>query len=204
MSRAPLIVLEGIDGAGTSTQTASLANYLVTRDRRVHVTREPSDRRVGQLIRSLLGKDSEQIDRRALALLFAADRIDHLTAEVEPALQAGVVVISDRYLWSSLVYQSLALSYNEVAALNRYAPPAALTLLLALPAEIAADRRTRRGGPEEIFDDFSVQQSLAEGYEQELVRAVARGENVRRIDATPSIAEVAAAIASAVDSFLDS
>ena len=204
MSSAPLIVLEGIDGAGTSTQTALLAHHLASRGHKVLTTREPSDRRIGQLIRTVLAKDAPPIDRRALALLFAADRLDHVAQEIEPATRAGVIVVSDRYLWSSLVYQSLALARDHVEALNRHAPPAALTLLLALPAEQAEGRRQRRGGPEEIFDDLAVQQALADGYERELLLAAQQGQLAFRIDARPPIPEVAAAIARAVDSFLDS
>lgn len=198
-----LIVLEGVDGAGTSTQTELLAQHVAARGKRVMTTREPSDRRVGKLIRQLLAKNSEPIDPRALALLFAADRIDHVFGEIEPASQAGIVVISDRYVWSSLVYQSLALPRDEVEAWNRYAPPAALTMLLTLPPDIAAQRREKRGGPEEIFDELETQKQLAAGYARELVMAAQRGERVVEIDASPSIAEVARVIARTVDSVLD-
>lgn len=198
-----LVVLEGVDGAGTSTQTELLAQHLAARGKRVSTTREPSDRRVGVLIRKLLAKDAEPIDPRALALLFAADRLDHVVGEIEPASQAGIVVISDRYVWSSLVYQTLALPREEVEAWNRYAPPAALTVLLTLPPDIAAKRRKLRGGPEEIFDDLEVQKQLAAGYARELVMAAQRGERVVEIDASPPIAEVAKRIARAVDSVVD-
>lgn len=198
-----LIVLEGVDGAGTSTQTGELARHLAAKGRTALVTREPSDRRVGRLIRDLLGKDREPMDRRALALLFAADRLDHVAGEIAPAVAGGAIVISDRYLWSSLVYQSLALPRDEVAALNRHAPPADLTLLLEISVEAAAARRAQRGGPEEIFDDLATQRELSAGYERELALALARGERAVRIDASRSIPEVAAAIAAAVDSFLE-
>src|SRR4051794_5711725 len=104
MTAGKLIVLEGIDGAGTTTQAQRLGKHFGAR---VHVTREPSDGAAGILIRQILRGEYHPYDHTALALLFAADRLDHLKREIEPQLQKGVHVISDRYVISSLVYQSL-------------------------------------------------------------------------------------------------
>src|SRR5690242_1367991 len=106
------IVLEGIDGSGTTTQAARLAQTLQARGARVHATREPSTGPVGRLLRQALtgtlvaDERPVQLDFCTLALLFAADRMDHVRREIEPALARGEVVISDRYDLSSLIYQS--------------------------------------------------------------------------------------------------
>src|SRR6185369_8913434 len=107
--RAIFVVLEGIDGSGTTTQLGRLQAYLERRGRAVHPTREPSTGPVGRLLREiLLGQHrlpgGEPADGLAMALLFAADRRDHVRREIEPALGAGRDVVSDRYLLSSLAY----------------------------------------------------------------------------------------------------
>src|SRR5437667_268896 len=107
------IVLEGIDGAGTTTQADAIAAALRKKGRQVFVTREPSDLAIGKQIRAaLVGKAAFPSD--ALALLFAADRLDHLEREVQPALRAGTDVICDRYVLSSMAYQGSMLPADWV------------------------------------------------------------------------------------------
>ncbi|MEO8214263.1 MAG: dTMP kinase, partial [Myxococcales bacterium] len=116
-SRAPLfVVLEGIDGSGTTTQLDRLVEHLRERGRQAVATREPSTGPIGRLLREiLLGQHvvpmpaggASPVDGRAMALLFAADRRDHLGREVEPALTNGADVVSDRYILSSLAYQAV-------------------------------------------------------------------------------------------------
>src|SRR5262245_11899957 len=114
MRTAPFIVIEGIDGAGTTTQTARLADALRARNVRVHATREPSDGPVGMLLRQILtGRivtpgEVSSLRSAKLALLFAADRLDHLEAEILPRLSAGECVVSDRYDHSTVAYQSVS------------------------------------------------------------------------------------------------
>src|SRR5262249_12921185 len=144
------IVLEGIDGSGTTTQLPRLQAHLEARGRPVHATREPSGGPVGRLLREiLLGRhalpDGAPADGLAMALLFAADRRDHLRREIEPALAAGEDVVSDRYLMSSLAYQGEEAERAWVAELARGVRPADLTLLLDVPVEVAAQRRAAAG-----------------------------------------------------------
>jgi len=101
-----LIVLEGLDGAGTTTQARRLVEHLRRRGQRAHGTREPSDGPIGRLIREMLvgqhAVAAGAIRQSTFGLLFAADRMDHLQREVEPQLAAGVTVISDRWYHLSL------------------------------------------------------------------------------------------------------
>src|SRR5688572_3281376 len=99
------VVLEGIDGAGTTTQAERYAAHVRARGREALVTREPSTGPIGALIRGVLTHALEIPDARraeTMALLFAADRLHHVEHEVVPALEAGMVVLSDRFDLSSL------------------------------------------------------------------------------------------------------
>ena len=204
MAPPPLfIVLEGIDGSGTTTQLGLLERHLHRRGRQVHATREPSQGPVGRLLREiLLGghklPDGAPVDGLAMALLFAADRRDHLTREIDPALAAGADVISDRYLLSSLAYQAQEAEREWVAGLGRDLSVPDLTLLLEVPVAVAAARRRAAGRPDERYDADEVQARVAVRY-RELCAADPRAVI---LDAGASVAEVAGAIAAAVDRLL--
>ncbi|MGZ3425711.1 MAG: dTMP kinase [Polyangia bacterium] len=156
-----LIAIEGIDGAGTTTQCQRLGAHFA-----LHVTREPSDRPIGKLLRSILRFQTDVVDEKAVALLFAADRLDHIGAEIEPALVTKSV-ITDRYVMSSIVYQSLAIDRAFVADINRFARPADLTVLVDVDVDVAESRRSQRGGPEERYDRRAVQERHAAAYRVE-------------------------------------
>jgi dTMP kinase len=162
--RGVIIALEGIDGAGTTTQSARLATWLRGRGRDVLQTREPSRGAVGTVIREALRAEGPGIDAHALALLFAADRLDHVAREVTPALARGEIVISDRYVLSSLAYQGIECPEDWVAALNRFAPAPDLTLLLDLDAEVGLARVRHRGDPAERYDRLDVLRRVAARY----------------------------------------
>ena len=155
------IVIEGIDGAGTTTQCQRLAAHFD-----LHMTREPSDRAIGQLIRRILRKELGPVDERAVALLFAADRLDHVEGEIAPMLQHKSV-ISDRYVMSSIVYQSLAVDRAFVAEINRFAHKPDLTILVDVDPAVAATRRALRGGPGERYEDNETQARVAAAYRTE-------------------------------------
>lgn len=98
------IAFEGIDGCGKSTHAGLLAEWLRQRGRDVVLTAEPTDGRIGQLIREIL-KGNVEVDPRTLALLFTADRVEHVK-EIRGALEAGKDVITDRYYYSTVAYQA--------------------------------------------------------------------------------------------------
>ncbi len=194
--RGRFIALEGLDGSGTTTQAARLADALVARGRAVVRTQEPSNGAIGRLVRDALRSLDAPLDPDALALLFAADRRDHVTREIAPALARGDDVVCDRYVLSSWAYQGLASDPQWVESINAHAPWPDLTLVLELPAADAIARVQARGGTREIFDALAVQERVAAGYRAALARTDLA--NVRAIDARASIDDVAAAVLQAV------
>ncbi|CAL9499167.1 dTMP kinase [Streptomyces sp. enrichment culture] len=142
------IALEGGDGAGKSTQAEALAEWIRAKGHEVVVTREPGATPVGKRLRSiLLDVSSAGLSHRAEALLYAADRAEHVDTVVRPALERGAVVISDRYIDSSVAYQGAGrdLSPTEVARINRWATNGLvphLTVLLDVSPETARERFT--------------------------------------------------------------
>ncbi len=195
------IVLEGIDGSGTTTQAARLAATLRAAGHAVVSTREPSDGPLGVVLRQALTKRLLGLSDRALALLFAADRLDHLASVVEPALAEGKVVVSDRYVLSSLAYQGMRLPLAWVETLNAAARPADLTLYLEVDPGTAARRRQGRGGAAELFDADEVQRAVARAYGR-VVRKHSRAQRVVRVDGGAAPDEVAREILSRVRTVL--
>ncbi|MFE9771451.1 dTMP kinase [Streptomyces sp. NPDC005931] len=142
------IALEGGDGAGKSTQADALAEWIRSKGHEVVLTREPGATPVGKRLRSiLLDVSSAGLSHRAEALLYAADRAEHVDTVVRPALERGAVVISDRYIDSSVAYQGAGrdLSPTEIARINRWATDGLvphLTVLLDVAPEAARERFT--------------------------------------------------------------
>ncbi|MFG3162486.1 dTMP kinase [Streptomyces sp. NPDC048232] len=142
------IALEGGDGAGKSTQAEALAEWIRSKGHEVVLTREPGATPVGKRLRSiLLDVSSAGLSHRAEALLYAADRAEHVDTVVRPALERGAVVISDRYIDSSVAYQGAGrdLSPTEIARINRWATNGLvphLTVLLDVSPETARERFT--------------------------------------------------------------
>lgn len=171
------VVLEGIDGAGTTTLTTLLRQSLVDDGHSVHCTREPSDGPIGAMIRQALAHrlcvateaGTQPLAWQTMALLFAADRIDHLQSEVEPALAAGKVVISDRYDHSSVAYQSTvgggdSTAVQWVKSLNAHARRPDLVIVVDVDPQVALARRSQRGGSEELYEKQELQVKLAAFY----------------------------------------
>ena len=165
------VVLEGLDGAGTTTQLGLLSERLTSAGIDHLTTREPTGRLVGRTIRQILaGKllrsDGSSFDAETLALLFATDRLDHLTHLIEPALAHGKWVISDRYVHSSLAYQGMEVDRHWVAKINAQARPADLVVWLDLDPEACMERVAARGGERDIFETAEKLKLFAEGYAQ--------------------------------------
>ena len=140
------IAFEGGEGSGKSTQTLLLKKYLINIGEEVLVTREPGGTVLGKQLRKiLLDPKTGEISPRAEALLYAADRANHVHTIIQPALERGEIVITDRYLDSSIAYQGAGrvLQPNEVARISRWATESLtpnLTIIMDLPAEIGLSR----------------------------------------------------------------
>jgi dTMP kinase len=153
------VSLEGGDGAGKSTQARLLRDWLVAAGREVVLTREPGGTELGQLLRDAV-LHGDHVDPRTEALLYATDRAHHVASLVRPALERGAVVVTDRYLDSSVAYQGSGrdLGAEEVEALSMWATDGllpALTVLLDLDPVLGRSRLT--GDPDRLEsagDDF--------------------------------------------------
>jgi len=165
------IVLEGIDGSGTSTQRDLLCQALEKQGRSVFNTFEPSPESIGQIIRKILRKEI-QVPPRSLALLYAADREDHIEGEkgVRKALKEGRWVVSDRYFYSSFAYQGLLCDPEEIQRINEGFPAPEYLIFLDVPIEESSRRRDKRSLEKEIFDEEDFLSKVAQRYRQEILR----------------------------------
>ena len=189
------VTFEGIDRAGKTTQARLLVEALG--EAAVGV-REPGGTAVGERVRDLVKDPATEVSPPAEALLFAAARAELVARVVRPALEAGHVVVSDRFLDSSLAYQGEArgLGVEEVAAINRFATGGLvpdLTFLLVLSPEAAV----ARGGAPDRFEAEGrrLQEAVLAGYER-----LAEAEPVRwrRVDADRQVEHVHAEVLAAV------
>lgn len=149
MKKGNFIVLEGIDGSGTTTHSHKLAEWIKRKNYEVVVTAEPTDSPIGKLIRSYLlscGGSPE-----VHALLFAADRAEHTQRVIEPLVKRGTIVISDRYVESSIVYQAAeGLDIGWIESINKFAVEPDLTIFLDVDPEVALARKIKS---EEKFEN---------------------------------------------------
>ncbi|MDR1105079.1 MAG: dTMP kinase [Treponema sp.] len=185
-------VFEGGDGSGTSTQMELLRKRLEARSSPpFFLTSEPTDGPIGRLIRSALGGDISLRPETA-ARLFAADRGEHLYAAGGIAERAGrgELVVSDRYIPSSLVYQGLACGGDLPGILNGDFPAPELIVFFDLASETALERVKKRG-KREIYEYPEFQARVGEGYRRILPAFEERGTLVFTVDASGSPEEVA-------------
>jgi len=159
------IVLEGLDGSGTTTQLALLSRRLTGQGRAHAATFEPTDGPVGALLRRILARDVHA-HPATVALLYAADRNEHVNAPESGILaraSRGELVICDRYLFSSLAYQSIDSGFDYVFGLNQGFPLPQCLFFLDTPVEVSQKRLSRRGRPE-LFDGEAFQSRVRQNY----------------------------------------
>ena len=183
-------VLEGIDGSGTTTQLNNLKRLADDTGIQVHVTCEPTVSPIGKTIRRIL-KGDYPVSQESMARLFSADRCDHLDNAdhgIKKYLSDGIKVISDRYLFSSLVYQSLGFPLDAVKALNNFPLPEVL-FFIDIPPDVGIQRRNGRS-IEEIYERHHLQQSIYERYHEVLSAYADSGMRTERIDGTKPMEEI--------------
>ena len=158
----PFFAFEGIDGAGKSTQLKKTAAYLKELNFPVQLTKEPTDAIIGSLIRKALAKDYH-FTEPTLALLFAADRFEHLAALEQELSQA--IVLTDRYLLSSLSYNSYTLEKSWVEEINKKATlKPDLTFLFDLAPELSLDRIAKRNTGSDLYENLERLKRTRENY----------------------------------------
>jgi dTMP kinase len=182
------VVLEGPDGCGKSTQAGRLVEHLRGGDHEVVSTREPGATPVGAVIRSIVLGDAD-IDPTTEALLIAADRAEHVAKVIRPALARGAVVVSDRYVPSSLAYQGVArgLGTDVVERLSAAATGGLepdLVVVLDVGPEVAAARRT--ASPDRLEREPAFQEAVRRAY-----RDLAASHGWHVIDGCGPVDEVA-------------
>ncbi|MHA2182433.1 MAG: dTMP kinase [Promethearchaeota archaeon] len=151
--KAFFIVLDGGDGSGTSTHSQLLAGFLEHKGFKVHLTQEPSKSEIGKILRRFL--KNKEIPPTTDALMFAADRDLHYHNEIKKKLDEGYIVISDRYLESSIVYQSIQserISVEWIKQLNKFVGQPDLTIILDVDPKTALARKNAE--ELEKFEDF--------------------------------------------------
>jgi dTMP kinase len=151
--RGVFIVFEGIDGSGKSTHIKALTKELRSQGHSVLTTSEPSKDRIGNFIRRYAERNDHRLTPETEALLFAADRFEHVMTVIEPALKRGRTVISDRYIHSSIAYQGAGgLDLGWIREMNRFAPRPDLGILLDILPEFSLQRVDRRKTVFEVSD----------------------------------------------------
>jgi dTMP kinase len=194
-NKGAFICIEGLDGSGKTTQAKLLVAKLQKSHKAIY-TAEPSRGKIGAFIRNICLYSEKRLSPVVEALLFAADRIDHIENEVMPSLDQGKLVVSDRYLYSSLAYQGASgLSLEWIEKINE------LALKPDLAVFINVDPKTvmRRLKPKKsIMENLETQKKVRDIY----LKFVKKGELVK-LDGDGTRTEVAEALFSTVLKFLE-
>ena len=184
-------VLEGLDGAGTTTQLKNLEAYMNGKGLPVFRTAEPTIYETGKFIRRVLSGEVK-VPQSTVAYLFAADRDNHLNNPeygVKAHLAKGETVISDRYFFSSFAYQSIGFDPDAVMMLNSRFPYPELVLYVDTPVEDCISRIDSRGTDKEIYEKLDYQRLVHENYESFFSR-LPEGCRLIRVDGTLTREEI--------------
>ena len=192
--RGAFIVIEGLDGSGKTTQARLLVRRLQSSHNAVYTT-EPSRGKIGSFIRKRCLYEEKRLDCVVEALLFAADRVEHVQNEVIPALNEGKLVVSDRYVYSSLAYQgSAGLDISWIDAINKHALKPDLAIFIDVAPEMVLQRLNRK---KSVMETLETQKKVREIY----LKFVANGQLVR-IDGDMPVADLSEALYTRVLRFL--
>lgn len=184
-------VLEGLDGAGTTTQLKNLEAYMMNKGLPVFRTAEPTIYETGKFIRRVLSGEVK-VPQSTVAYLFAADRDNHLNNPeygIKAHLAKGETVISDRYFFSSFAYQSIGFDPDAVMMLNSRFPYPELVLYVDTPVEDCISRIDSRGTDKEIYEKLDYQRLVHENYES-FFKRLPEGCRLIRVDGTLTREEI--------------
>ncbi|MFT7616911.1 MAG: dTMP kinase [Planctomycetota bacterium] len=204
-SSAKFIVFEGIDGSGTSTQSKALVRNFQSSGQKCQHTWEPTDRPIGKLLRQLLSGEqtssgSAEHDRHLLALLFAADRQDHLWNQedgIQKVLSNGSHVVCARYVLSSLAYEGEGSDELDfVATINAAYPIPDLTVYLECPVDVALHRITSTRDQIDVFENDAKLSRVKANYTRLIENYPGR---ILALDATRPAEELSAEIMAALE-----
>lgn len=194
-NKGVFICIEGIDASGKTTHARRLVRSLQQRGFDAIYTTEPSQDEIGQFIRKHVLQRRRRVPDVVEALLFAADRVDHVETRIKPALQQGRIVVSDRYVFSSLAYQgATGLDLDWIEEINRWALPPDLAVYIDVPPEVVLTRIRRR---KSVMERLDIQRRVEKVYK----RFVKTGKLVR-IDGNRRKNEVAKDVLSITLSYL--
>lgn len=162
--RGKFINMEGLDGCGKSTQAKLLARWLRSLGREVVITYEPTGGHIGRIIKKIL-RGEFKAPVALEALLFAADRLQHVEDVIKPAVSSGKIVITDRYTPSSIAYQSArGIPLDWVRKINERAPEPDLTILIDTPVEVSSARMNSSRRLDEFDRNFKLQKKVRRAY----------------------------------------
>jgi dTMP kinase len=161
-NKGVFICIEGLDGSGKTTHAHLLIRSLRRREFDVVYTTEPSRGEIGSFIRTNILQRKRRVPSVVEALLFAVDRVDHVEKEIKPALEEGKIVVSDRYVYSSLAYQGAAgLDLKWIEEINRLALPPDLAIYIDVPPEVVVKRIRRK---KSVMENLETQKRVREVY----------------------------------------
>jgi dTMP kinase len=192
------IVLEGLDGVGTTTIAELLSQALQARGLRVHLTAEPTDGAFGCLLRQHI-RHEVTLDPHGASLAFTADRADHLGTVIRPALERGHWVVCDRYLLSTLAYQGAeGVDRDAILAASDGFDVPDVTFFLHAPDDVRAQRMSGRGRVDR-YEDPALAERLRASYEESIGLLRARGHRIDEVDAARTAADVVADVLARLD-----
>ena len=165
--------VEGLDGCGKTTQTKLLVKNLQAQGFNALYTAEPSRGKIGSFLKKYCLQGEKRVSSEVEALLFAADRVEHLKEEVVPALNEGRIVVSDRYIYSSLAYQgAVKLDLGWIREINKWTISPDLAVFIDVEPEIAIQRVKSK---KSVMENLETQRKVREVY----MNFVERGELVK-------------------------
>lgn len=209
-----LIVFEGLDGSGQTTQAQLLTKWFgEKRSQLAYYTKEPTEGPIGALLKLSLSnrlvstksnRKHEPLDPITMALFFAADRQDHLNNDVIPKLKNGIHVVADRYYLSSLAYQSIRGDYDWIKQINKHSIRPDLTVYLEAPPAICVKRMQAQRWHVELYEDLTTLESVQQNFIYAIEQLRSEGERIEVINANQPAKDVHRIVVQIVKNFLRS